>query len=75
MEPQKKTCINCENLKYTGVNEIYRCEDNRADVHPLLRTMNDGEAFGRYCGNCWKYREPTSEMIKRYPKLNDGYIV
>lgn len=75
MEPQKKACINCANLKYTGINEIYRCEDDNANVHPLLRTMNDGEAFGRCCDNCWRYKQPTEGMIMNYPKLNSGYII
>lgn len=71
---KKKKCANCIHLKYTNVTEIYHCENDSANIHPLYRTMNIGESFGRCCNNCWEYSEPTKEMMKKYPRLKDFKI-
>lgn len=68
---KKKKCANCAHLLYTGVNEIYHCENSDANIHPLYRTMNIGESFGRCCDNCWEYLEPSPERIRLYPRLKE----
>ena len=67
---KKKKCANCIHLKYTGINDVFHCENSKANLHPLFKTMNIGESFGMCC-ECWEYLEPSIEMIEKYPKLKN----
>lgn len=70
----KRRCCNCANLSYTGINEVFHCDNDAADRHPMYRTMEVGEAMTMGCKNCWEYSRPLDQLLKMAP-IAEKFII